>query len=374
MSGIGLRAGLGLARPGGRRRIDPWADAMILVFEHTGAFDVQLPLMTGTGLTVDAWIDYGDGTPIVHATARPDTHSYAGGGPYTVRIRGTVTSFGAVNWTGVVRLTEVETFGNIGLRDLSHSFRGLSGNPPFPLTISAGITSMSSMFYGATAFNQDIGGWDVSEVTSMGNMFRAAYAFNQDIGGWDVSEVTNMEFMFRGATAFNQDIGGWDVSKVTNMRAMFHYATAFNQDIGGWDVSEVTSMGNMFRGATAFNQDIGGWPLRPAGLTANTTTIRSTMSVEHNSRTLIGWANWVHANKTANSNTGPLSVNMGTFGNYNAVDYSADPAYPIETHPHLHGEFNNAVDAVAFLTTDLGDTSTWPIGGAGWTLSVGDPE
>jgi surface protein len=290
-------------QPGEDVEEDPWADAMILVFEHTGAFDVHLPLMTGTGLTVDAWIDYGDGTPIVHATARPDTHSYAGGGPYTVRIRGTVTAFrGATTtpgWTGANRIVEVETFGNIGLRDLSNSFRGLSGNPPFPLTISAGITNMSSMF---------------------------------------------------------------------------RYANAFNQDIGGWDVSEVTSMSSMFYHATAFNQDIGGWPLRPAGLAANTLTIRSSMSVEHNSRTLIGWANWVHANKTANSNTGPLSVNMGTFGNYNAVDYSADPAYPIETHPHLHGEFNNAVDAVAFLTTDLGDTSTWPIGGAGWTLSVGDPE
>ena len=56
-----------------------------------------------------------------------------------------------------------------------------------------------------------------------------------------MSSVTNMNLMFWGASAFNQDIGGWDVSSVTNMNRMFVSATAFNQNIGGWDnVSSVT--------------------------------------------------------------------------------------------------------------------------------------
>ena len=35
---------------------------------------------------------------------------------------------------------------------------------------------------------------------------------------WDTSNVTNMSSMFDGATNFNQDIGNWNTSNVTNMK------------------------------------------------------------------------------------------------------------------------------------------------------------
>ena len=122
-------------------------------------------------------------------------------------------------------------------------------------TCTSDITDMSQMFNGAVAFNQDIGGWDVSNVTDMFSMFRDADAFNQDIGNWDVSNVTNMDTMFRGATAFNQDIGNWDVSSVTNVGAMFGGATAFNQDLSGWCVSGIGSEPFTFSTSSALIDD-----------------------------------------------------------------------------------------------------------------------
>ena len=95
-----------------------------------------------------------------------------------------------------------------------------------------------------------------THVTEMNSLFFYKSAFNQDIGNWDVSKVTNMSDMFFGAEAFDQDIGKWDVSKVINMDKMFNTARVFNQDIGNWDVSQVTNMDNMFVGATVFNQDV----------------------------------------------------------------------------------------------------------------------
>ena len=121
------------------------------------------------------------------------------------------------------------------------------------------VTNMLGMFYEANSFNKDISNWDVSNVQTMQAMFSEANAFNQDIGNWNVKNVTRMDDMFNEATVFNQDIGNWNVKNVTTMEDMFDNATNFNQDISNWDVSSVQNMNGMFDGASSFNQDLTNW-------------------------------------------------------------------------------------------------------------------
>ena len=55
--------------------------------------------------------------------------------------------------------------------------------------------------------------------------------------------------MFWDASAFNQPLEQWNVSNVTNMEKMFYKASAFNQPLEQWNVGNVTNTGGMFYGS-----------------------------------------------------------------------------------------------------------------------------
>lgn len=137
-----------------------------------------------------------------------------------------------------------------------------------------------------------IGNWNTTAVTNMQNAFKVAGVitnnFNEDISGWDVSNVTSIKRMFLGQSLFNQDISGWDVGKVTHFGQTFSHAIGFNQDISGWDVGSSVIFWHMFNGATSFNQNIASWHL---GFAVNMqmmlhNTALSTVSYDP---MLIGW-------------------------------------------------------------------------------------
>jgi surface protein len=276
---------------------------MQLVFTTTADNqNIELPLNG----TVNCTVDWGDGSATEDFTTTGlKPHTFATAGTYTVSISGGLTHFGKTDestWPGAAYLTEVPSFGNIGLTslqsafydadnltsvpaelpatvtDLSHSFHAISQTAITNLSSwdVSNVTTMQDMFHGANAFNQDISGWDVSNVENMEGMFDKAELFNANIGTWNVSSVSNMAGMFQGAESFNQNIGNWNVSNVENMMLMFGFddgaVSNFNQDIStkivnagqpdqytAWDVSGVTNMMAMFGANQSFNQDISNW-------------------------------------------------------------------------------------------------------------------
>ena len=84
-------------------------------------------------------------------------------------------------------------------------YKGLSFQSSLKLTkvptfLWDACTSLKSMFYGCTVFNQDISGWNTSNVTNMTNMFNGCKAFNQNLSGWNVAKVTYRTSFDAGAT------------------------------------------------------------------------------------------------------------------------------------------------------------------------------
>ena len=218
----------------------------------TAIGDVSLPYQGGAFS-----VDWGDGTInnslhhkyiVTSATAK------------VTRTGGTITGFGAQNWSGVALLTSVaNNTGNdnwdwgTGSISLRTAFDGATKLTSVPSTIPVGTNHMYGMFGSASVFNGDISGWDTSNVNNMGWMFYRASAFNN--GGqpltWNTSNVTNMAFMFTEARVFNGNISSWNTSNVINMAFMFNDARVFNQNIRVWNTRSVREYHNMFQGAYA---------------------------------------------------------------------------------------------------------------------------
>ena len=74
-----------------------------------------------------------------------------------------------------------------------------------------------------------------------------------------------MNSMFNGAAAFNQPIGGWDVSNVYDFENILYNATSFNQDISSWNISNTSSVSDMlsnsFLSTTNYNKALNSWSI-----------------------------------------------------------------------------------------------------------------
>lgn len=273
---------LGVVVPAGQANAEAAADCanpMVLVFDGSISKRAQVGLQVsgdrvvidwgGAGTAHPAGNDVSETAPVQTYPASPGTvqFEYSTSGKHTVKICGQVTVYGDTNFEieeggANTSLIEVSSFGSLGITSFANAFNGASNLVKVPTTLPNTATNLNKMFYQAAKFNQDISGWNTSNVTNMSQMFQQAANFNQDISSWNTSNVTNMTEMFQGASKFNQDIGSWNTSNVTDMSYLFADSN-FNQDIGSWDTGNVSYLGGMFAG-TPFNQDISGWNISNA--------------------------------------------------------------------------------------------------------------
>ena len=222
---------------------------------------ISIPVEVHTSGTLTIY--WGDGSAPESVTASgTETHTYAASGEYQVSMTGDLSriNLGASGSTPA-KLLSIDQWGDIEWSTMENAFRR-AANMEYRATDApdlSGVTSMSNMFFRASAFNGDLSSWNVSSVTDMSNMFNVATSFDQPLNSWNVSSVTTMFAMFNSATSFDQPLNSWNVSSVTGMSGMFSGATSFNQPLNDWNVSSATHMFYMFFGATSFNQPLNSW-------------------------------------------------------------------------------------------------------------------
>ena len=241
--------------------IDPTATFITTRRTTTANEAIMIPT---NGAGYNFTIDWGDGSAMENysGTAPNPIHTYAAAGDHKVTIFGSFPRFVmSNNATYRNKLISVDQWGAIQRTSMDNAFQGCENLQILATDTPnlSNVTSMVSMFYGATNLTGNFSGWNTSNVTHMAQMFYGATNFNQPLNSWDVSKVTNMNYMFSNATKFNQDLSNWNTSKVTSMYYTFYYANSFNGDISTWDTSKVTTMFGMFYGASSFNGDLSNW-------------------------------------------------------------------------------------------------------------------
>ena len=193
---------------------------MLLEYEITApSQSITIPLY---GTLVDVIIDWGDGTTAeTFMTSGDKTHTYTNIGTYTVQIDKKFQHFGkgSSSYTNPDKLTKVVSFGEVGLTSLAGAFlnaTNLTQITALP-SINSNIVDLSYVFKNAIKINDpSISGWDTSSVTTMVSMFEGATGFNQPLGNWNISNVHLMNDMFKSVqlSQANYDnlLVGWGIT------------------------------------------------------------------------------------------------------------------------------------------------------------------
>jgi surface protein len=238
--------------------------------------------------------------------------------------------------------------------DFSRAFKGCSSITTIPDIFNwstQNATKMTEMFNGCTNFNGNLTNWDIRNVWDFGGMFYGCTNFNGTIAGsagLNPLSAYNMSYMFSYCPNFNQDISGWNTSNVEYMSSMFEGATSFNQPIGNWNTVKVRALEKTFKGATSFNQPLN-W---------NLPKITSTSSMFEGATAFNSSINFTILNVGSDllQNVGSMFKGATAFNHYSINNFKMDKA-TIASEMFMNAtSFNQSLDAwrtssIAFATS-----------------------
>lgn len=203
------------------------------------------------------WIDWGDGT-IEPLTDAP-THQYHGAQTPTVKVWPDAPVLNAsVNGQTDSPLSDVVSWGDATYAQIRVGSAALKS---VPTTAPLGLTSGRYMFSTAEIFNQNITGWNVSNVTDMTQMFAGCTTYDQPMDLWNVAKVTEFVGMFQNCKMLNKSINAWVMTKATDLSYMFAGCTSYNQPMDRLRPAGNTAINAsyMLQGCTSFNSPIAGF-------------------------------------------------------------------------------------------------------------------
>ena len=148
-------------------------------------------------------------------------------------------AFGAIPWNpnisgwDVSNVLYMDALFYVNTANITDDFSGWN---------TSNVVTLES-FGQASNFNGDISAWDVSSVTNLRSFMYGNGTFSGTLSSWDTSSVTTMIYNpFYQTHSYDDDLGGWDVSNVSVIGSVFKNGIPFstaNYDslLVGWEAS-----------------------------------------------------------------------------------------------------------------------------------------
>ena len=208
-----------------------------------------LPIIKAASEVVKIY--WGDGTNSTGVNGN-NTHVYAAGGVYTVKIESRL--FGGIYFNNLgdkAKITKITSFGRGVIRSLATSFYGCSSLLSIDIgnIVSNGTNAYAMFAYCAALTTVPL--FNLSNCTSTQSMFYECTSLTT-VPLFDLSKVTDASYMFYHCAALTT-VPLFNLSNCTSTHSMFRQCTALTT-VPLFDLSKVTNATSMFLGVTLTTQ------------------------------------------------------------------------------------------------------------------------